>query len=80
LSDGRRSSRPRSSGYTTEHFALDAPAIITANLKVRNAHLALPELVRRHRSILAARELANSLGRRLLGSVRAAEKRLIAGG
>jgi hypothetical protein len=38
--------------------------ILTASLKVRNAYLTLPELVRRHSSILAAREWANALGER----------------
>ena len=50
--------------YIDDEFRLDTARIITASLKVRNAYLALPDLVRRHSSILAARELANALGSR----------------
>ena len=50
--------------YIDDEFRLDTARIITASLKVRNAYLALPDLVRRHSSILAARELANALGER----------------
>jgi hypothetical protein len=50
--------------YIDDRFQPDTPRIITATLKVRNAYLALPELVRRHSSILAAREWANTLGER----------------
>ena len=50
--------------YLDDEFRLDTARIITASLKVRNAFLALPDLVRRHSSILAAREVANALGER----------------
>lgn len=50
--------------YIDDRFQLDTPRIITASLKVRNAYLALPRLVRQHGRILAAREWANALGGR----------------
>jgi hypothetical protein len=50
--------------YIDDRFQLDTPRIITASLKIRNAYLALPGLVREHSRILAAREWANALGQR----------------
>jgi hypothetical protein len=50
--------------YIDTGYRPDTPRIITASLRVRNAYLALPDLVRRHSSILASRELANTLGER----------------
>ena len=50
--------------YIDDRFQLDTPRIITASLKIRNAYLALPRLVREHSRILAAREWANALGGR----------------
>jgi hypothetical protein len=47
-----------------DQFRPDTARIITASLRIRNAYLALPELVRRHSAILAARDLANALGDR----------------
>jgi hypothetical protein len=60
-----RSTARRLGRYIDERFQPDTPRIIVASLRIRNAFLALPELVRRHSAILAARDLANALGNRV---------------
>jgi hypothetical protein len=54
----------RLSRYTDESFRLDTTALLTAGRKVRAAAEDLRPLVRRHRSILAARDVANAVGGR----------------